>query len=70
MPEQKENASTAATWQDHHSGRRGHQLMTEKLADTIPALGANANVADCDDILAPAKLFSPYSNWTWVRRGI
>ena len=39
--------------------------MTEKLADTVPALGANANVADCDAILAPAKVFSPYSNWNW-----
>ena len=64
MTDQKETATTTM-WQDQHSGRRGHQLMTEKLADTIPALGANSNVADCDDILAPAKLFSPYSNWTW-----
>ena len=39
--------------------------MTEKLANAIPALGANANVADWDDILAHAKIFSPYSNWTW-----
>ena len=30
-----------------------------------PDLGANANVADCDNVLAPAKLFSPYTNWTW-----
>ena len=60
-----EKGTATTMWQDQHSGRRGHQLMTVKLADTIPALGANANVADCDDILAPAKLFSPYSNWTW-----
>ncbi len=63
MTDQKETATTM--WQDHYSGRRGHQLMTEKLGDTIPAIGANANVADCDDILAPAKLFSPYGSWTW-----
>ncbi len=63
MIDQKE--TTATTWQDHHSGKRGHQLMTEKLADAIPAIGANASVADCDDIIAHAKLFSPYSNWTW-----
>ncbi len=63
MTDQKETAATM--WQDNHSGRRGHQLMTQKLAETIPALGANSNVADCDDILAHAKLFSPYSNWTW-----
>ena len=60
-----EKGAATTMWQDNHSGLRGHQLMTEKLADAIPALGANSNVADCDDILAPAKLFSPYSNWTW-----
>ena len=39
--------------------------MTKELGDTIPALGANENVEDYDDVLAPAKLFSLYSNWTW-----
>ena len=63
MTDQKETTTT--TWQDIHSGKRGHQLMTEKLADTIPALGATENVADYDDVLARAKLFSPLSNWTW-----
>ena len=63
MIDQKE--TTATTWQDCHSGKRGHQLMTERLADTIPAIGATENVADYDDVLARAKLFSPYSNWTW-----
>ena len=57
--------TTTTLWQDQHSGKRGHQLMTEKLADTIPAIGATENVADYDTVLAPAKLFSPYSNWTW-----
>ena len=60
-----EKEPTITVWQDQHSGRRGHQLMTEKLAGTIPALYANENVADYDTVLAPAKLFSPYSNWTW-----
>ena len=64
MTEAQETATTT-TWQDQHSGKRGHQLMTRKLADAIPDLGANANVADCDNVLAPAKLFSPYTNWTW-----
>ena len=63
IPEQKE--ATVTMWQDQHSGKRGHQLMTEKLAETIPALYANEHVADYDAVLAPAKLFSPYSNWTW-----
>ncbi len=63
MTDQKE--TTATTWQDQHSGKRGHQLMTEKLADAIPALGATENARDYDDVLACAKLFSPYSNWTW-----
>ena len=68
MTDRKETAATM--WQDEHSGKRGHQLMTQKLADTIPALGANEKDRDYDEVLAPAKLFSPYSNWTWVRRGI
>ncbi len=64
MLDQKGNAKTT-TWQDNHSGRRRHKLMTKELGDTIPAIGANENVEDYDDVLAPAKLFSPYSNWTW-----
>ena len=63
MPDQKE--TTATMWQDNHSGKRGHQLMTQKLAETIPALYANEKVSDYDAVLAHAKLFSPYSNWTW-----
>ena len=63
MTDEKGTATTM--WQDNHSGKRGHQLMTRELADTIPDLGANANVADCDNVLAPARLFSPYTNWTW-----
>ena len=65
MSDHKGTTTTAATWQDQHSGKRGHQLMTEKLADTIPAIGATDNARDYDDVLARAKLFSPYSNWTW-----
>ena len=64
MIDQKETATTTL-WQDNHSGKRGHQLMTQKLADTIPALGANENARDYDEVQAPAKLFSPYSGWTW-----
>ena len=39
--------------------------MTQKLAETIPAIYANEKVSDYDTVLAHAKLFSPYSNWTW-----
>ena len=63
MTEQEE--TNATMWQGRHSGKRGHQLMTEKLAATIPALYANENVEDHDAVLAHAKLFSPYSQWTW-----
>ena len=52
-------------WQDGHSGLRGHALMTKELGDTIPALYANQTVKDYDSVIAHAKLFSPYSNWTW-----
>ena len=54
-----------AIWQDQHSARRGHQLITRTLAEQIPPLGANDNVADPGDVLVPAKLFSPYTGWRW-----
>ena len=63
MTDERETAPTI--WQDHHAGKRGHQLMTQKLADAIPALYASEKVADYDAVIAHAKLFSPYSNWTW-----
>ena len=56
---------TATMWQDNHSGVRGHALMTKEVGDTIPAIYANKNAKDYDTVLAPAKLFSPFSNWTW-----
>ena len=60
MPNARGNAMTATTWQDNHSGRRRHKLMTKEIGDTIPAIGANESVEDHDDVLAPATLFSPY----------
>ena len=63
MTDEKGTATTV--WQDQHAGKRGHQLMTEKVAETIPAIYANENAPDYDTVLAHAKLFSPYSNWTW-----
>ena len=63
MTDQKDTAT--AMWQDQFSGKRGHELMTEKLAETIPAIYAKEKVTDYDTVLAHAKLFSPYSNWTW-----
>ena len=60
-----QTTTEATIWQDAHGGVRGHKLMTKEVADTIPALGANEKVADYDAVLAPAKLFSPFSNWTW-----
>ena len=65
MSEDKGIATTPAMWRDDHSGVRGHKLMTKEIGDTIPALYANEHVANCDDVLAFVKLFSPYSNWTW-----
>ena len=56
---------TTTIWQDKYSGLRRHKLMTKELGETIPALYANENVKDYDAVVAPAKLFTPYSNWTW-----
>ena len=52
-------------WQDNHSGCRRHKLMTKELGETIPALYANENGVVVGDVLAPAKLFSPYTGWRW-----
>ena len=65
MPNAEEITTTAAIWRDNHSGVRGHELMTKEQGEKIPALYANENVQSYDDVLAIAKLFSPYSNWTW-----
>ena len=46
-------------WQDNHSGRRRHKLMTNELADTIPPLYANDGAGDPDAVVARVKLFSP-----------
>ncbi len=56
---------TTTMWQDNHSGLRRHKLMTKELEDTIPGLYANENVEDYDAVVAKAKLFRPYTNWTW-----
>ena len=65
MTDKNGTTTTTTMWQDPNSGLRRHKLMTKELADTIPALYTNENVEDYDTVLAPAKLFSPYSNWTW-----
>lgn len=65
MSDETGTTTNATMWQDNHSEYCGHQLMTKELGDAIPMLGANENVKDYDTVLAPAKLFSPYSNWTW-----
>ena len=61
---------TATTWQDNHSGYRRHKLMTKELGEKIPALGANENVEDFDDVLAPAKMFSPLQQLDLVRHRV
>ena len=65
MPETTGTTTATTMWQDKHSGVRGHALMTKEVGDTIPAIYANKKVENYDDVLAVAKLFSPYSNWTW-----
>ena len=56
---------TTTTWQDNHSGRRGHKLMTKEVGDTIPPLYSNDGADDPDAVVARAKLFSPYAGWRW-----
>ena len=65
MPRKKRTTMTRANWRDPHSGPRGHELMTEELAGTIPPLYANEKAADQGAVVARVKLFSPYNRWTW-----
>ena len=65
MSNENGTAAAGTVWQDRHSRYRRHKLMTKEIGKKIPPLYANANAADPDDVLAPAKLFSPYSRWTW-----
>ena len=65
MPDATGIPTATTTWQDNYSSLRRHKLMTKELGDTIPALYANENVENYDDVLTIAKLFSPYTGWTW-----
>ncbi len=65
MSDKNGTTTTTTMWQDKHSGLRRHKLMTKELGATIPAIRSTANVEDSDDVLARAKLFCPYANWTW-----
>ena len=65
MLDQKEKATSGTTWQDNHSGPRGHLLMTKEIGDTIPPLYANDGADDRDAVVARVKLFSPYTGWRW-----
>ena len=62
MTDQKETATTTM-WQDQSQRETAGTPADDRGSWPTPSLtlGANANVADCDNILAPAKLFSPYS---------
>ena len=65
MLDEKGKAMTTPTWQDKHSRYRRHKLMTKELGAKIPTIGANEDVDDYDDVLAPAKLFSLHTGWRW-----
>ncbi len=65
MLDEKGKAMTTSTWQDKHSRYRRHKLMTKELGAKIPMIGANEDVDDYDDVLAPAKLFSLHTGWRW-----
>ena len=54
-------------WQDPHSGRRGHSLMTKELGNKVAGLGQTQNLSadELDDYVPLVKLFTPTSGWTW-----
>ena len=65
MSDQNGATTTVTMWQDNYSSRRGHKLITKEVGDRIPALGSKEDVDDYDTVLAPVKLFSPYTGWGW-----
>ena len=65
MLDENGKAMTTPTWQDKHSGYRRHKLMTKELGGRTPAIGANEEVDDYDEVLAEARLFCPYTGWRW-----
>ena len=61
----QEDADTEdVVWRDRYSRKRGHNLMPQELADSIPPLGTYRHTKP-DNVPVAAKLFSPYNNWTW-----
>ena len=65
MSDKNGTTTTTTMWQDNHSKLRRHKLMTKEVGETIPALYANENVKNTDDVMAHAKLFCPYNGWRW-----
>jgi hypothetical protein len=66
QPAARQRQAMAATPDKHRhpmDGPRKHQLMTQELAETIPALYSQENV---EDPIVRAKFFSPYSQATWL----
>ena len=57
--------ATGVVWEDKHSRYRRHKLMTKELGAKIPPLYTNENAEDPEGVIVYAKLFSPYSRWTW-----
>ena len=52
-------------WQDQNASVRGHKLLTEALARSIPSYRSTADSDDAEELVAHAKLFTPFGSWTW-----
>lgn len=52
-------------WQDPNASVRGHKLLTEEMVRTIPGYRSTADAEDTEELVAHAKLFTPFGNWTW-----
>ena len=62
---QQGNATTTTTWQDAHSGPRGHQLMTKELAEpSRPCTPMTARTTPAP-LLPGRRCCSPYNGWRW-----
>ena len=51
-------------WKEDNTSKRRHKLITKELAKKIPPLGSTSEMST-DEIVAPVKLFSPYTGWRY-----
>ena len=70
MSDKNGTTTTTTMWQDKHSGLRRHKLMTKELGEKIPALYANENVENTDDVMAQRQAVLSLQRLALVRHRV